>query len=392
MQYSLLDSGLLDDPVGLRASIGRFFLRIARRLPRKSPVRGLWGWLRARSRLLPVPGRHRVALALQGGGVHGALTWGILDRILENDRLEITAVSGTSAGALSAAALVSGLAEGGPEQARLRLRELWDGIAEIGSFSPFRPGLIDPLAPSWNSDWAAGTLMLEMLTRTLSPYQLNPLAINPLRQLIERVVDFELLRASPIKLFITATRVKTGRPRVFTTPEITADAILASACLPSFHQAIEIDGEFYWDGGFTANPAILPLISGSTASDIIVVQITPTQENEVPVTARDIQSRVNRIIFNAPLQREIETVAWMQTVLKDSGIYGNSFAQRVRDLRIHHVDGQEIIGPLGTASAIHADGALISHLYEQGRARADEWLGRFGGKIGIESTAELKQH
>src|SRR5512135_1884911 len=136
MQYSLLDSGLLDDPVGVRASIGRFFLRIARRLPRKAPGLsqwGLWAWLKARGRLLPVPGRHRVALALQGGGVHGALTWGILDRILENDRLEIAAVSGTSAGALSAAALVSGLAEGGPEQARRRLQELWDGIAEIGS-------------------------------------------------------------------------------------------------------------------------------------------------------------------------------------------------------------------------------------------------------------------
>jgi NTE family protein len=320
-----------------------------------------------------IPGR-RIAVALQGGGVHGAFTWGVLDRMLAEGQVEFEAASGASAGALNAVVLASGLAEGGPEQARLRLRELWEGVAAIGNLSPFRPAALDPLATAWNSDWAPGTFALEFLTRMLSPYQLNPFAINPLRQLVERIVDFERLRASPFKLFVSATNLRTGRARVFTTPDITADTILASACLPSLNQAVEIDGEHYWDGGFTANPPVLPLVSGCESPEILVVRITPTREADVPMTARDIQGRIHRIVFNASLHREIETIAWMRDAVGAESSGGGPLAERLRSVRIHHIDGDETFRPLGTASALHADWSLISHLFGEGDARAAAWL------------------
>jgi len=330
-----------------------------------------------------------VALALQGGGVHGAYTWGVLDRILEDGVLQIEAVSGTSAGALNAAALASGLAEGGGTRARERLQELWEGIAAIGNLSPFRPGPLDSLTAPWNSDWAPGTFALEFLTKLLSPYQLNPFAINPLRQLIARIVDFERLKASPIKLFVSATNLRTGRPRIFTTSEMSADAILASACLPSLSQAVEIEGDHYWDGGFTANPALLPLVAECESHDIVIVQITPALEPDVPMTARDIQGRVNRIVFNAPLHRELETIAWM----KETGGNGNGnggLMQKLEHLRLHHINGTEVMRPLGAASALHAEWPMIARLHEQGSAKAAEWLSREGTRVGIESTAVLQ--
>jgi len=333
----------------------------------------------------------KVALALQGGGVHGAFTWGVLDRMLEDGRLDLEAASGTSAGALNAAVLASGLAEGGPDQARERLHELWEGIAAIGNLSPFRPTALDSLGANWNSDWAPGTFALEFLTRTLSPYQFNPFAINPLRQLIERIVDFERLRAGPTQLFITATNLRSGRPRVFRTAEMSADAVLASACLPSLNQPVEIDGEHYWDGGFTANPAILPLVSECESHDIVVVQITPAREPDIPMSARDIQGRVSRIVFNASLHRELETISWMREALGTNGTGGGPLAERLRRVRLHHIDGEEVLRPLGTASALHADWSLISHLRDHGRSRAADWLKRKGARIGFESTAQAHQ-
>lgn len=374
---------------GRRSLIGRALAPIFGRL-RRDPATP-----RTISPTLPEFLVHRmaqkpVALALQGGGVHGAYTWGVLDRILEDGVLQIEAVSGTSAGALNAAALASGLAEGGGTRARERLQELWEGIAAIGNLSPFRPGPLDSLTAPWNSDWAPGTFALEFLTKMLSPYQLNPFAINPLRQLIARIVDFERLKASPIKLFVSATNLRTGRPRIFTTSEMSADAILASACLPSLSQAVEIEGDHYWDGGFTANPALMPLVAECESHDIVIVQITPALEPDVPMTARDIQGRVNRIVFNAPLHRELETIAWM----KETGGNGNGnggLMQKLEHLRLHHINGTEVMRPLGAASALHAEWPMIARLHEQGSAKAAEWLSREGTRVGIESTAVLQE-
>jgi NTE family protein len=371
----------------LKALLGLALRPFKRRVPRQG---GQFSF-RFAGQAVPIGNnaRRRIGLALQGGGAHGAFTWGVIDRLLEDERFEIESASGTSAGALNAVVLASGLAEGGPDKARERLRELWQGIADIGNFSPFRRNLLDPLAAAWNSDWAASTFLYEFVTRTLSPYQLNPLAFNPLRELVGRLVDFERLRASKFKLFVTATNLHTGRQRVFTAREITPEVILASACLPSLNQAVEIEGQYYWDGGFTANPAILPMVMGCDSHDIVVVQVTPAREPEVPVTARDIQGRLNRIMFNAPLHREMQALAWMQDVLRGEGTGRGSSARRLKGLRLHHIDGEEIMRPMGTASALNADGAMVSHLYEQGRARATDWLAKNGHRVGIESTAAL---
>jgi NTE family protein len=376
-------------PTGIRGLLERALGPIAGRFRQPAPQPAAVA--AAAPAFPPAVVRKKVALALQGGGVHGAFTWGVLDRLLEHGALDIEAISGTSAGALNAAALASGFAEGGRTRARERLLELWEGIAAIGNLSPFRPMQHESLGAAWNSDWTAGTLALEFLTRMLSPYQLNPFAINPLRQLVERVVDFERLKSSPIKLFVAATNVHTGRPRLFTTPEMSADVILASACLPSLNQAVEIDGEHYWDGGFTANPALLPLVSSCESEDIIVVQITPAHEPDLPMTARDIQGRISRIVFNAPLHRDLETIAWMRCAADMDGSGGGPLALRLRRLRLHHIDGGEALRPLGTASAFHADWSLISHLQSQGDTRAAAWISQHGAPIAPESGAALYQ-
>lgn len=344
----------------------------------------------ARSMMVRFATRKPVGLALQGGGAHGAFTWGVLDKLLEDGHFICEAASGTSAGALNAVVMAAGLAEGGPDRAREKLEELWRGIAEIGSYSPFRPRLLDPLAAAWNSDWAASTFLYEFVTRTLSPYQLNPLAYNPLRDLIARIVDFDRLRAGRMKLFIAATNLHSGRQRIFTEAELRTEVILASACLPALNQAVEIEGEYYWDGGFTANPAILPMVMGCDTPDIVIVQVTPAHEPEVPTTARGIQSRLNRIIFNAPLHREIQALAWMQEIVRSDGGDGR-LAKKLGGLRLHHIDGEEVMRPLGAASALNADWSLIHHLFVQGRERAGAWLTRHGKRVGETATADLLQ-
>lgn len=359
--------------------------RIARRRSRPSAFRRP-----ARSMMVQFATRKPVALALQGGGAHGAFTWGVLDRLLEDGRFICEAASGTSAGALNAVVLAAGLAEGGPERAREKLAELWQGIAEIGNYSPFKPSLLDPLAAAWNSDWAASTFLYEFVTKTLSPYQLNPLAYNPLSDLIARLVNFELVHKGRMKLFIAATNLHSGRQRIFTEKEMRTEVILASACLPALNQAVEIEGEYYWDGGFTANPAILPMVMGSDTPDIVIVQVTPAHEPEVPTTARGIQSRLNRIIFNAPLHREIQALAWMQDVVRADGGDGR-LGKKLGGLRLHHIDGEEVMRALGTASALNADWSFIHHLFDQGRERAEGWLAQHGKRIGVATTAALLQ-
>jgi len=372
-------------PAFLRRVLGPIGRSMARRRSRPAAFRRP-----ARSMVVRFATRKPVALALQGGGAHGAFTWGVIDRILEDGRFVCEAASGTSAGALNAVVLAAGLAEGGAAKAREKLHELWQGIAHIGNYSPFSSSLLDPLATAWNADWAASTFLYEFVTKTLSPYQLNPLAYNPLRELIERLVDFERMRAGPMKLFIAATNLHSGRQRIFTAEEVRAEVIQASACLPSLNQAVEIEGEYYWDGGFTANPAILPMVMGCDTPDIVIVQVTPAHEPDVPVTARGIQSRLNRIMFNAPLHREIQALAWMQDIVRADGGDGR-LSRKLGGLRLHHIDGEDIMRPLGTASALNADWALIHHLFVQGRERAGGWLERHGKRVGLSSTAALLQ-
>ena len=229
-----------------------------------------------------------VDLALQGGGSHGAFTWGVLDRLLEEPWLGIDGISGTSAGAMNAAVLVDGFVKGGGAGARTALESFWRRVSDAARFSPFRRGPLDVLLGRWTLDSSPIYVGMDLLSRLVSPYDLNPMGNNPLRAILAETIDFERLPRSPIKLFITATNVRTGRGHVFKNNAITPDVLLASACLPTMFQAIEIDGEPYWDGGYSGNPTITPLIRECTSQDTILVQINPIERKESPRSASEI--------------------------------------------------------------------------------------------------------
>jgi len=308
-----------------------------------------------------------VNLALQGGSAHGAFTWGVLDRLLEEPRIEVEGVSATSAGAMNAAVMAHGLT-GGRKGAREALEEFWHGVARVS-------------APS-------GALQLfEVVSRFLSPYQLNPFNYNPLRQLIRQVIDFERLRqGSAVKLFLSATNVRTGKIKVFTDKEITADCVLASACLPFLYQAVEIDGEHYWDGGYMGNPALFPLIYSCQSRDVLIVHVNPIERPDKPTSALEIMSRVNEISFNSSLMREMRAVAFV-TKLIDDGKLSQSDAKRVL---VHSVCADDVMRGLGAASKLNADGAFLRQLRALGRERAQAWIDRHFDDLGSRSTVDIR--
>ena len=247
-----------------------------------------------------------VDLALQGGGSHGAFTWGVLDRLLEEPSLQFDGISGTSAGAMNAAVMASGLMQGGPEGARVALEGFWKRVSDAARLSPLRRGPIEILTGNWTLDYSPVFAAVEFASQVFSPYDTNLGGSNPLTKILAESVDFAHLVDSPIKLFVTATNVHTGRGRVFRNAELTPDVLLASACLPTMFQAVEIDGEPYWDGGYSGNPSMAPLIRECSASDTILVQINPIERPGTPRTAREIQNRLNEISFNATLLKDMK--------------------------------------------------------------------------------------
>jgi len=255
-----------------------------------------------------------IDFALQGGGSHGAFTWGVLDRLLEEPWLRIAGISGTSAGAMNAAVLADGWVDGGAEGARAALGKFWQRVSRAAAFSPLQRSPLDRLLGRWTLDTSPAYVFMDLMSRVLSPYALNPLDLNPLRRILAESIDFRRLATSPIKLFITATSVRTGRGRIFRNAEITAEVLLASACLPTMFRAIEIDGEPYWDGGFTGNPTITPLVRETDAHDSILIQINPRERSETPRTAADILNRLNEISFNSPLMKELRMIALLRQV------------------------------------------------------------------------------
>ncbi|MCB1808172.1 MAG: patatin-like phospholipase family protein, partial [Candidatus Competibacteraceae bacterium] len=258
-----------------------------------------------------------INLALQGGGAHGAFTWGVLDRLLTDQRIRIEGISGTSAGAMNAAVLADGMRKGGPEQARQSLHDFWRAVSNSARFSPLQRTALDALLSNWNLDHSPGYVGFDLLTRLTSPYDLNPLNINPLRDLVAELIDFDSARrCDQVKLFISATNVHTGRVRVFRQTEITADVLMASACLPLVFQAVEIDNVPYWDGGYTGNPALFPLFYECTSNDIVIVQINPQKINYTPRSAREILNRLNEITFNASIQRELRSIEFVDRLLE----------------------------------------------------------------------------
>ncbi len=312
-----------------------------------------------------------INLALQGGGAHGAFAWGVLDRLLEDERIAFEGLSATSAGAMNAVTLAYGMTLGGREGARTALTQFWRRVAHAGMISPLQPTWIERLSHNHSLESSPAFVMFDLVSRLYSPYQFNPLNYNPLRQVLEQTVDFERLQQdSAVKLFLSATNVRTGKVKVFSNEEICVDAVLASACLPFMFQAVTIKGESYWDGGYMGNPAIYPLIYKCESSDVVVVHINPIERAETPTTARDILNRINEISFNSSLMREMRAIAFV-TKLIDDGVIEEG---RMKRMLVHAIEGQDFMRELGVSSKLNADWEFLTHLRDVGRARAEAWL------------------
>jgi NTE family protein len=325
-----------------------------------------------------------IDLALQGGGSHGAFTWGVLDRLLEEPWLRIAAISGTSAGAMNAAVLADGWTEGGAAGARTALDRFWQSVSRAAAMSPVQRSVIDRLTGRWTLDTSPAYLAMELMSRVFSPYDLNLMGFNPLRGILAEIIDFGRLARSPIKLFVTATSVRTGRGRIFRNAEITPDVLLASACLPTMYQAIEIDGEAYWDGGYVGNPTITPLVRESDAHDTILVQINPTERPETPRTATAILNRLNEVSFNSSLAKELRMIALMRQVVDPGNTEGARWAQ----MRTHRIKS-DLLATFGVSSKLNAEWDFIVLLRDEGRRAASEFLDIHGDDLGERSTAHL---
>lgn len=342
-------------------------------------------------------GRRRVRsvdLALQGGGAHGAFTWGVLDRLLEDERIEIAGISGTSAGAMNAVALADGLTRAGRGGARESLRRFWAAVAESAHIGPFDASAMGALFGNWTLASSPMHLYLDLASRLISPYQFNPFNLSPLRDILEREVDFDSVRAcTRVRLFIAATQVRTGRLKIFHHEELSPEAVLASACLPLLFQAVEIDGEAYWDGGYMGNPSLLPLITDSDAQDLLLVQINPTLRDEVPTRAQDILDRVNEITFNASLIKEMRTIALLKKLIRDEGQPGHRYREplfsQVDALRVHRIDAEAELSRLGPGSRLNTQWGFVSRLHRVGRDAADRWLQANFAHLGRRSTIDL---
>jgi NTE family protein len=325
-----------------------------------------------------------VDLALQGGGAHGAFTWGVLDRLLDEPRLRIEGISGTSAGAMNAAVLAHGHAIGGFQEAKAALEDFWRRVARAATFSPFRRSPLDVLMGRWTMDTSPVFLAMDMAARVFSPYDLNPRGANPMRDILAECVDFARLKQSPIRLFVTATNVRTGRGRLFHNDELTPDALLASGCLPTLFQAIEIDGEAYWDGGYVGNPTITPLVRECTSSDTLLVQVNPIERQGTPRSAREILDRLNEVSFNSPLMKELRMIA----VLRQAADPGNSEGARWAGMRIHRI-ASGMMTELGYSSKLNAEWEFLCMLRDEGRRCADMFLRDHMKDLGHRSTFDL---
>ncbi len=330
----------------------------------------------------------KINLALQGGGSHGAFSWGVLDRLLEEEHVEIEAITGASAGAMNAVALADGLAEGCRDEARTTLRRFWEGVCEAARTSPLQRTPFDQMfGNSRNLDQSPAYLWFDIMSRIVSPYELNPLNLNPLRDIVERLIDFDRVRASGVKLFISATNVETGRSKVFRNPELTIDHVMASACLPFMFQAVEIEGVAYWDGGYMGNPPLWPLFDACESDDVVIVQINPIKRPGKPHNARDILNRLNEITFNASLLRELRAVDFVTRLIDEGRMDGTGY----RRVLVHIIEDEATLSALGASSKVNAEHSFIDMLFHKGRASAEAWLALHKVDLGARSTIDIRK-
>ncbi len=338
------------------------------------------------------PDAKRLNLALQGGGAHGAYTWGVLDRLLQEPDLVFAGVSGTSAGAMNAAVMVDGLARGRAHNkrdcAREELHKFWKAVSEYSAiFSPVQQTPLEQLQHGFDLSWSMAYNAFDLMSRVLSPYELNPLNVNPLRSVLENQIDIERIHAAnDIALFVTATSVETGHPHVFESDEITIDVLLASACLPTVFQAVEIDGEPYWDGGYMGNPSLWPLIYRTKCSDILLVEINPVYRPGTPKHAVEIINRLNEISFNSSLISEMRAINFVKKLLARGDLKGEAY----RDIHMHMIGAPEAMQELNASSKFNASWEFFSFLHDVGYEAAELWLKHSKRHINSHSTLDIE--
>ena len=327
-----------------------------------------------------------INIALQGGGSHGAFSWGVLDRLLEDGQLDFKAVSGTSAGAMNAVALADGWVRGGRDGSRAKLDDFWRAVARKGRFSPVQRSPWDMAWGNWSIENTPGYIWFDTMSRVFSPYLANPLNLNPLRDVVAEQIDFANVRAcTDIDLFISATNVETGQLRVFSDGEIDLDTVMASACLPQIFQAVEIKGVPYWDGGYGGNPAIYPFFKANDTEDVLLVQINPVVREETPKTANEIQNRIDEITFNTGLLREFRAIAFIKELIAAGRLPHGEY----RDIRMHRIDADEAFKDLSASSKINAEWAFLEYLRDLGRTAASDWLEDNFDSVGSSATLDL---
>jgi NTE family protein len=328
----------------------------------------------------------KINLALQGGGAHGAYTWGVLDALLEDGRLTFDAVSGASAGAMNAVALAEGLINDGPDGARQKLHDFWLSISEEGALTPAQRKFFDAFFGAYSFSGSPAYYWYDALTHFASPYELNPLDINPLREHLVGAVDFEKIRArSPLKLMIAATNVFTGKGAVFRRHELRAEHVMASACLPRLFQAVVIDGEPYWDGGYAGNPPLWPLLYETGTDDVIIVQINPIERREIPRTARDIANRSDEITFNSALLSELRAINFVNRLIDKGKLQHGEYKRAL----LHRIGGDGKLEKLGAATKLDTSWPFLTRLRDLGRDSAKDWLVRHFDDLGHRGTLDL---
>ncbi len=338
------------------------------------------------------PGAKPINLALQGGGAHGAFAWGVIDKILEDGRLEIDGLSGTSAGSMNAVVYAYGKLTGGADGAREALENFWKAVSDAGQrYSPVKRLPWEQSMFGWNNDDTAAFEWFKLMTNALSPYQWNPLNFNPLRDILLEQIDFDALNTCQnTKLFLSATNVRTGKVRVFNTREITIDAVMASACLPYLYQAVEIDGEPYWDGGYMGNPSLFPLFYNTDARDVLIVHINPIERAGTPKTPAEIYDRVNEISFNSSLIKELRSIAFVQKLLGEGWLKDENQGQ-LKYVLIHSLRADAALSDLSVASKFESDWNFLTDLRDRGRATAAEWIETNFKDVGVRSTVDLRK-
>ncbi|MDR0631890.1 MAG: patatin-like phospholipase family protein [Holosporaceae bacterium] len=335
--------------------------------------------------------KKRISIAMQGGGAHGAYTWGVLDRLLQEKDLVIEGVSGTSAGGMNAVATAQGLLTGGNEGARQLLTEYWNVNSASGQASIFKPGILDVLAGKYTMHNSPGFLFFDFITKILSPYQLNPLGTNPLKNIVEQLFDFDKLNGGSdiVKVFLAATHVYTGKLKIFTNvnKDLCTEALLATACLPTLFAAVLVKGEYYWDGGFIGNPAVYPLIYDCETPDIMLIKLNPTHRNKLPTSASEIGDRLNEITNNTSIMREMRSIHFI-TKLIDEGYVAPG---KLKRLHVHMIEDEKAMHDLGWSSKLNTDKDFLDFLFKAGRKSADVWIEKNYDKIGKETTAPVAE-